>query len=245
MGRQDVAEDPRSRKSSPSRRRPTGLRKGRRYHHGNLRHALIEAALALIGKGGTGSFTLREIGRRAGVSHGALYRHFATKDALLAELAAEGFRGLLASIQEAADEAGSDALARFKQTSIGYVRFALEHPAHFRVMFEPVDTLAGGAGLADALQMAFEYLLTLIRSCQTSGQIGEGDPNDIALCSWAMVHGVATLLVNGRLEIPSDKAVEELIFRLTDLLEQGLARPPAPKRKGGTGATPTLKIRGR
>src|SRR5579884_242948 len=84
------------------------IAKGRGYHHGNLRNALIQAAVGLISQTGNSSFTLREIARRAGVTHAALYRHFETKEALLAEVAADGFRGLLESVQAAAEGAGRD-----------------------------------------------------------------------------------------------------------------------------------------
>jgi AcrR family transcriptional regulator len=218
--------------------------KARAYHHGNLRQALIQAALGLIDASGSSSFTLRELARAAGVTHAALYRHFATKDALLAEVAAEGFRGLLASVQAAAEEAGRDPLARLKRSSVGYVRFAIKCPAHFRVMFGPLEALADGAGLASALEFAFEFLLGLIRACQEAGQIDPGDPKEIALCTWATVHGLATLLVNGRLEIDGAGEIENVILRMTDLVEHGVARGGRRARAKSRPKFPELRIRG-
>src|SRR5208283_6146894 len=109
--------------------------KRRSYHHGNLKQALLEASLDLIRKAGPGAFTLREVARRAGVSHNAPYRHFRDKEELLAALAAEGFDRLTAAMTKAAESA-SGALDRFRMSGRGYVEFALRHPQHFAVMFE-------------------------------------------------------------------------------------------------------------
>ena len=111
------------------------MRTPRSYHHGNLKQALLEASLDLIRKAGPGAFTLREVARRAGVSHNAPYRHFRDKEELLAALAAEGFDRLTAAMTKAAESA-SGALERFRSSGRGYVEFALRYPQHFAVMFE-------------------------------------------------------------------------------------------------------------
>ena len=107
----------------------------RPYHHGNLKQALLEASLDIIRKAGPAAFTLREVARRAGVSHNAPYRHFRNKEELLAALAAEGFDRLTAAMTKAAESA-SGALERFRSSGRGYVEFALRYPQHFAVMFE-------------------------------------------------------------------------------------------------------------
>ena len=107
----------------------------RSYHHGNLKQALLDASLNLIREVGPGAFTLREVARRAGVSHNAPYRHFRDKEELLAALAAEGFDRLTDAMTKAAEPATS-ALDRFRSSGRGYVEFALRYPQHFAVMFE-------------------------------------------------------------------------------------------------------------
>src|SRR5499425_3862321 len=100
------------------------------YHRKNLREAVLGAAIRLIAEVGPTAFTLREVARRAGVSHNAPYRHFRDRDDLMAAVAAEGFRELSRAMMEAAAPK-SDALDRLRQAGLGYVRFALRRPAHF------------------------------------------------------------------------------------------------------------------
>ena len=106
----------------------------RPYHHGNLRRALLDEALATIRAEGVEGLTLREIGARLGVSRTALYRHFADKRALLAAVATEGFRTLRQRLVAAWEEGGHDRAA-FESMGVAYVRFAVANPAHYRVMF--------------------------------------------------------------------------------------------------------------
>ena len=105
------------------------------YHHANLRKTLLDAAVTLIGEVGPRAFTLREVARRAGVSHNAPYRHFVSKDELLAEVAAEGFDRLTASMRKSMARATSPR-ERLQQCGCGYVAFALRWPQHFLVMFD-------------------------------------------------------------------------------------------------------------
>src|SRR2546430_6260512 len=99
----------------------------KRYHHGDLRRTLIDAALRIVEQVGPGALSLRELARHAGVSHAAPYRHFASREALLAALAAEGFRGLGAEMAALASD-GGDPLARFAALGLAYVRYAVAHP---------------------------------------------------------------------------------------------------------------------
>src|SRR5918992_6056291 len=116
--------------------RPTrAARKPRRtYHHGNLRRALLDEALATIRAEGVEALTLREIGGRLGVSRTALYRHFADKRALLTAVATEGFRMLREQLVAAWEDSGRGDAA-FHAMGIAYVRFAVDNPAHYRVIF--------------------------------------------------------------------------------------------------------------
>jgi AcrR family transcriptional regulator len=231
-------------KPAGTRKNQTALRKRSSYHHGDLRNALVKAALALVEKQGAEAFTLREVARRAGVTHAAPYRHFRTKAALLAAVAEEGFRGLLASLEVSAERAGPELLAQFRGTSVGYVRFAINNQAHFRVMFGPFEALAEHPGLAKATRDAFEFLLNLIKACQQEGSIRQGNSEEIALSCWSLVHGIASLLVNGRLEVGEEKEMESLALRATALLEQGLLVAPQPALPEVPAPTRLPKIRG-
>ena len=109
----------------------------RAYHHGNLRPALIKAALKAIALDGPDRFTLRDVARRAGVSAPAVYRHFESKDALLAAVAADAAERIGTIMADAVANAPDDPIERFRATGIAYVRFAVAHPEHFRALNLP------------------------------------------------------------------------------------------------------------
>src|SRR5688572_6665988 len=134
-------------------------RRTRPYHHGNLRRALLDEALATIRDQGVDGLTLREIGARLGVSRTALYRHFADKRALLTAVATEGFRTLREQLVTAWQEGGRGRAA-FQSMGVAYVRFAVANPAHYRVMFGGfVDPKAREPGLAAEAAGAFQALV--------------------------------------------------------------------------------------
>jgi AcrR family transcriptional regulator len=163
-----------------------------RYHHGDLRRALLAAAVEAIDDVGPTAMSLRDVARRAGVSHAAPAHHFGDKAGLLSALAAEGFRGLADELDRAARDTDS-----FLEVGVAYVRFAVGHPAHFAVMFRPdllhtddPELLAARAASSAALYGGV-------------GQIDGGDPEPqrgtAAVAAWALVHGVATLWLAGAL----------------------------------------------
>ena len=140
----------------------------RPYHRVNLKQSLLGSAVALIGEVGPQAFTLREVARRAGVSHNAPYRHFRDKDDLLAEVAAQGFDGLTETIKKTMAK-GRTASERLALAGRGYVQFALQRPQHLLVMFETPATDQQRPEHAEAAQRAFQTLLDAIGelSCQT------------------------------------------------------------------------------
>jgi AcrR family transcriptional regulator len=183
------------------RRRARGRGLGRRrYHHGNLRQALLDAALALIERAGADALTLRGAAKLAGVSQAAPYRHFRNKDALLAAVAGEGFRAMAEAMGERAAPHQNDPVGRLRALGLAYIEFAAGHPAHFRVMFGrmPRDRAAHPA-LQAAAKAAYGLLISAIRDCQAAGGAPGGDPEDLALCAWSAVHGLSALVVDGQL----------------------------------------------
>jgi len=186
---------------------PSGeMRRAKPYHHGNLREALLEAAIRLIAEVGPTAFTLREVARRAGVSHNAPYRHFHDRDDLMAAVAAQGFGELTRAMIEAA--AGkSDALERLKCAGLGYVTFALRRPQHFTVMFDAPVLKRKHPDSAAAGEEAFATLLNFVKDCQEAGRLPSGDLREMALLAWTMVHGIAKLAITGRLPFRSRSEV--------------------------------------
>jgi AcrR family transcriptional regulator len=167
------------------------------YHHGNLREALLQGALRVIAELGPAAFTLREVARRAGVSHNAPYRHFRDKDALLAAVAAQGFRELTRAMRDAG-ERKSNTLDRLKQSGLAYVAFAVRRPEHFTVMFDAPVIACKDPEYLQASQEAFNTLVNYIRNCQDQGQLPAGNTLERALYAWSLVHGIAKLAVAGR-----------------------------------------------
>jgi AcrR family transcriptional regulator len=152
------------------------------YHHGELRPALLAAARKMLEKDGPGALSLRELARRAGVSHNAPYRHFSDREALLAALADDGFRQLADALAAAAGRAMGEA----------YVRFALEHPQLFRLMFGGHLRFSRHPGLAESASRTYEGLVAAFRA---EGSIA--DPQMAGAAAWSLVHGLAHLLLDG------------------------------------------------
>jgi AcrR family transcriptional regulator len=176
------------------------------YHHGNLREALLEAAIRLIAEVGPTAFTLREVARRAGVSHNAPYRHFRDRDDLMAAVAAEGFRELKQAMMEGAGER-RDALDRLKRAGLSYVSFAVRRPEHFTVMFDAPMSKQKHPDSAAAAEQAFDTLMSFVKGAQDAGRLPSGDLRQMALLAWTMVHGIAKLAITGRLPFSSSAGV--------------------------------------
>lgn len=164
----------------------------RTYHHGNLRQALIESGLELIAEQGARSLTLRELGKRAGVSRMAAYRHFRDRAALLAAIRDAGFELFADALERARLAAGEDFTPRMQALSVAYIRFARENPAYFEVMFGPA-ALADASYRSEAGERAFEVLHQTIRDGQQTGDVRAGNSALLASAAWAIVHGISTL----------------------------------------------------
>jgi AcrR family transcriptional regulator len=164
------------------------------YHHGDLRAALMKAALLLIDRHGVKGFSLKDAAALAGVSTAAPYRHFADKAALLYALQGEGFALFNASLAEAYAR-GSDPGSKIVELGVAYVLFALHHPAHFRVMFG----LAGGpeSGLEPDRSRADGFLLLVTAVVAHLPEERPEVQNDLVIAAWSLVHGFAWLQIEG------------------------------------------------
>ena len=203
-------------------------RKREKYHHGNLRSALIDAALELVSSEGAKRLSLRAVARRAGVSTAAPYRHFASRNALLAAVAEEGFRTLSAEIRGRASRA-SDPLARLRESGVAYVLFATANPAHYRVMFNPEAVEAGDEpSYREAAAESLGLLLEAIQDCQAANVVRDDDPFRLALVAWSGMHGLASLVATRQVTVLGlgDPGVEEMArYVATALLEGVMAGP--------------------
>ncbi len=198
-----------------------------RYHHGDLRRALLDAAVVLVEREGREALTLRAAARLAGVSSAAPYRHFADKEALLAAVAEDGIRALTACMGEAAARHEGDPGRRFQALGVAYVRFAVAHTARFRVMFTAVSAAEGAhPSLSSAAELLFGLLREAIVACQREGVVRLGDPRELALSAWSMVHGLAELEASGQVPRLGLEPIgtQRLAEMVTHTLFVGLAR---------------------
>ena len=201
---------------------PTETLRAHRYHHGDLRRTMVRAAVRLIEAKGPSGFTLREVAQIVGVTHPAVYRHFPSRATLVAEVAEQGFRSLTRHIDRSVGTPRSP-LARLQEVGVAYVRFAVAHPGHFRVMFGDDAREAGGETLQQARDEAFGRVVAEIAACQARGLLRTGPPQALGLSAWVMVHGLAMLLLDRsprllRLGLRAD----ELARQVTEALMEGL-----------------------
>jgi AcrR family transcriptional regulator len=168
------------------------------YHHGDLKRALTDAALGLVQEKGPKGFTLREVARRAGVSAAAPYRHFADKDELLAAAATQGFVQLHEILSQTAAK-HDDLTNQVLDMGRAYVRWAVAHPDYYKVMFGSELDKTDKPELLTAGLSTFADLLDVIVRCQDANVLPKGDPRDIAGPTWSLLHGIASLVIDGDL----------------------------------------------
>jgi AcrR family transcriptional regulator len=179
----------------------------RPYHHGDLRRALLDAALVLVAEHGPAALSLREVARRAGVSHAAPTHHFRNKAGLLTAIAADGYRKLADALAAAGANAPA-AYPPFREQGVAYVRFATGHPAHFAVMRAPYLLDHDDADLAAARASAGDQL-------RGGAATLSGSDATTPLAAWAIVHGLASLLLEGNIRLAPGDDVESLARAVT------------------------------
>jgi AcrR family transcriptional regulator len=187
------------------------------YHHGDLRRAVFDALSDAVLEAGPAAVSLRDLARRAGVSHAAPAYHFGDKRGLLTAFAAEGHRLLADTLGQAAAASGGD----FTEIGLAYIQLALEHRAHFEVMFRPELLRRDDPQL---LAAAHESSASL-RGAATgeAAAIGTADSQAVMIAAWSLVHGFATLWLDGN--IPSDLGPPQQLARR---IAQALEPPPPP-----------------
>lgn len=204
----------------------------RGYHHGDLKRALLEAAMTLLRAEGVEGLTLRAVARAAGVSPSAPYRHFADRRALIAAIAEDGFRRLGDALREAMQSAPGP--LGFRQVAVAYVGFAHENPAEYRVMFgAEVARTEDLPGLQETSRGVLRFVEGGLRGLQAAGRVGPGDPWLMALAVWASLHGLVMLSLDGQ-TADIAPSVDAMVDQSTKMIMFGLAPrdgPPASEAK--------------
>lgn len=187
--------------ASGSEEHNSDIEKSRRYHHGDLKQALIRAAEALIAEKGIAGFTLRECARRAGVSPSAPSHHFGHVAGLLSAIAALGFSDLATAMETAQHEVHACPREAFQAIGEAYITVAMMNPPRFRVTFGQMPLDWSNPELRREAHRAFDILERQIRAVR--GDSGTGDPaldtQAASVAAWSIVHGFSTLLLDGRL----------------------------------------------
>ncbi len=189
----------------------------RPYHHGDLRPALLRAAVEAIGQTGPAAMSLREVARRAGVSHSAAAYHFGDKAGLLTAVAAQGYRMLTEELRNARVGGRS-----FLEVGVAYVRFAVSHRAHFEVMYRPELYRPDDPEIRQARAAAAVFLYGT--ASPDAGQLAAG------AAAWSLVHGLATLWLNGNLPPQLGTDPEEITRLIAPYLSIS-ASPSAPPQQ--------------
>jgi AcrR family transcriptional regulator len=206
-------------------------RKRKAYHHGDLRRALVEAALSLLTETQRWDFSLREVARRANVSHNAPYSHFTNKRDLLAAVAAKGHEILRARMLTAL-RGKTKPVDALKAIETAYLRFAIGNPAHYRLMFGP--TLQGqDGGLPSEVIRAFASSETVLREVLKRGsedrtfKIPQNDQATLeaaGVAVWSIVHGLTMLYIDGLATLETEQAIDSLTEKVIATFMYGLVK---------------------
>jgi AcrR family transcriptional regulator len=183
------------------------------YHHGNLRKALLDAALAAIREAGITALSLRDVARRAGVSHAAPAHHFKDKAGLLTALATDGFERFAQAQRDARERGGADLLARFSWTGWAYVMFADQNREYFEIMFRPELLNRDDPAYREAANAAHQVLLETMRPAMAG--LTEEQLLTQSTTAWALAHGLSRLWLDGNLSTSAGLTDIDSAARLT------------------------------
>lgn len=197
------------------------------YHHGDLRQVLMTAACEHIARDGTEKLSLRALAREAGVSPTAPYRHFPTKNCLLAAIAAEGFAELIERIQRYSSETQPDAVAQMAASARAYVRYALDNPIKFHLMFGAVVAdFSPYQELQNNAAAAFDAVVARVRNAKEAGLLRQADIEEVVAYIWAGMHGMASLILDKtrRLEEQDQSSSMQSVRYMRDNLDAMVQR---------------------
>lgn len=197
----------------------------RSYHHGNLRRALLDAALAIIGEHDVSALTMAALARAAKVSSGAPYRHFKSVHDVLIALATEGW-SLMVEQETALVAQATTPLERFRQSGIAAVRFAVTHPTHYTLMCGPVGRALDDPALNARIAEGESQTHQMVAAAVAAREMGKQGVAVETLAAQALIYGLARMFVDGALPVMSADEAEELARSVTNVLGVGLRPRP-------------------
>ena len=196
-----------------------------RYHHGDLREALIHEAALMLKAEGESAMTIRALGEKLGVSRTAMYRHFKDKNMLRCAVATDGFIQLAESLKKSKLKKKNKPLDGFRNVMEAYVLYATQNPEYYRLMFaESIISQSSSADLNAAATQALNEALDVIKECQDAGLIKKTDPQSLTNVLWSMLHGVSMLLLDGQIGKSSSRGMHSRMETLGDTNKKSIRK---------------------
>lgn len=172
----------------------------KKYHHGDLKNALIKAGVEILSKEGIEGLSLRKVAQRAGVSHNAPYSHFSDKQSLIAAISTEGFKQLYAELDAAVLAYPDDPKQQLLEGAWAYVQFATNNIDTFKIMFSGIlEKEKEYPDFVEISHQTFERVLDVVRTCQSAGILNSTPPEVMAVAVWGQIHGIISLRLEGQL----------------------------------------------
>ncbi len=202
----------------------------KKYHHGDLKNALIEAGIETLSKEGVGALSLRQVARRAGVSHTAPYAHYADKQALIAAIATEGYEKLYAKLAGVVQRYPDDPAGQLVEAAWAYAEFALTEIDQFKITFSGiVEKEKDYPAFVEVSQKSFKLVVGIIEACQREGVLSAGPSDVVAISIWGLLHGVVSLVLEGQVShtILDRLTLKELLVSSLSLMAKVKIDPQA------------------
>jgi AcrR family transcriptional regulator len=186
----------------------------KKYHHGDLKNALIQAGVKILSKEGVSGLSLRKVAQKAGVSHSAPYAHFPDKQSLIAAISTEGFNQLYAELNTAVSPHVKNPRRQLIEGTRAYVQFAMMHTDTFKIMFSGVlEKEKEYPAFVEISRKTFGLVVDVVRACQAANVLRPGAPEMLAVAVWGQVHGIVSLALEGQIShtVLEHYALQELV----------------------------------
>ncbi|MCL4528292.1 MAG: TetR/AcrR family transcriptional regulator [Chloroflexi bacterium] len=187
----------------------------KKYHHGDLKNALIQAGIKILAKEGIGGLSLRKVAQKAGVSHSAPYAHFPDKQSLIAAISTEGFKQLYAELDIAVSPYSNNPRRQLAEGAWAYVQFAINNTDTFNIMFSGVlEKEKDYPAFVEISRKTFERVVDVVRVCQEAGVLRPAPPEMMAISVWGQLHGIVSLMLEGQIPhtVLDRFSVREIVF---------------------------------
>ena len=191
----------------------------KKYHHGDLKNALIKAGIKILAKEGVGGLSLRKVAKKAGVSHSAPYAHFPDKQSLIAAISTEGFKQLYSELDAAISPYANDPKQQLTEGVWAYVQFAMNNTDTFNIMFSGVlEKEKEYPSFVEISRKTFDRVVDVVQACQKAGVLHSAPPELMAVSVWGQLHGIVSLMLEGQIShtVLDRFTVREIVFFAID-----------------------------